>query len=71
MKTSDYMEFREIENAGGTDADEQVYFLGRHVHTIKNTWTRPGGHVYTEREMCVVRAQQAVQLLWNQTGGTR
>jgi hypothetical protein len=66
-----FFEFREVENAQGTDADIHVYFLDTHVDTIKNTWTRPGGYVYTQKEACVKQAQRAIQQLWDQAGGTR
>jgi hypothetical protein len=69
METLDYMEFREVVNAAEVDADIRVFFLGIHVHTIKNVWTRPGGHVYTEKKQCVKRAQQAVQRLWGGAEG--
>jgi hypothetical protein len=67
METSDYeyMEFREVETKEGTDADLEVYFLGVRVGTIKDTWTRPGGAVYCEREACERRAQRAIQRLWD------
>lgn len=71
METRDYMEFREIENAEGTDATVRVYFLGVLVHTIEHAWTRPGGEVYTEREVCVIRAQRTVQQSWDRAGSTR
>lgn len=70
MENNSYIEFREVSD-DLKDADLQVYFLGMHVHTIKNAWSRPGGHVYTEQEMCVKRAQRAVQRLWDQAEETR
>lgn len=68
MDTRAYMEFREVENEDGTDANLEVYFLGTHVHTIRNAWTRPGGAAYSEKEQCVWRAQRAVKRLWNEFG---
>jgi hypothetical protein len=69
METRDYIEFREVDNPQELDTDIQVFFLGVHVHTIKNVDIRPGGHVYVEKEQCVRRAQQAVQHLWDLTEG--
>jgi hypothetical protein len=68
LKTQDFMEFREVENEAGTDADIQVYVLGTLVTTIKNAWTRPNGHVYCEKEACVRRVQNAIRLGWEQAG---
>lgn len=68
VENGPYLEFREAENESGTDADIHVYFLGAHVQTIKNAWTRPGGHVYCEKEDCLKRMRRAVQLGWEQAG---
>jgi hypothetical protein len=69
-KLTDYMEFREVDASRGDyeDAHEEVYFLGVHVQTIRNTGTRPGGHVYVEREQAVKRAEKALKHLWNLVG---
>lgn len=68
MEISNYMEFREVENAACTDANVEIYFLGMKVHTIQNAWTRPGGAVYSEKERCVWRAQRAVKRIWDELG---
>jgi hypothetical protein len=69
VKTTDFMEFREVENESGTDAVIEVYVLGTLVQTIRNAWTRPGGWVYTEKEQCVQRVQRTIRLGWEQAGG--
>jgi hypothetical protein len=71
MESNPYIEFREVPDRTGEDEDIQVYFLGVHVHTIKNTYTRPGGHVYVEKEQCVKRAEESVRRLWDLAEGTK
>ena len=62
-----FIEFREI-NPDSDDPDIQVYFLGTLVQTIRHTGTRPGGHIYVEKEQAVKRAEQAAKHLWNLVG---
>lgn len=68
MDITSFIQFREVENADGTDADIEVWFFGVHVETIKNAWTRPGGHVYVEKEQCVARARRAIIREWERAG---
>lgn len=65
MDKNQHVEFREVGHASGRDADEEVYFLGFHVDTIRNTWTRPGGAVFYEKEACLKRAERAVRRQWD------